>query len=116
MPLYTYRCNDCEHIFETRQRMSEDPLTDCPLCPGEVRRVINSVGVVFKGNGFYVTDSRKGHSVNGSSNGISADKSKPTKTAESGSETKSESESESKSKSKSDTGNKAAAKATTTAA
>lgn len=110
MPLYTYRCNDCEHIFETRQRMSEDPLTDCPLCPGEVRRVINSVGVVFKGNGFYVTDSRKSHSANGSSNGVSADKSKPAKTAESGSETKNES------KSKSDTGSKAGAKTTATAA
>jgi putative FmdB family regulatory protein len=75
MPLYTYRCNDCNHMFETRQRMSDDPLTNCPTCPGEVRRVINSVGVVFKGNGFYVTDSRNGRSANGSSNGVSGDKS-----------------------------------------
>lgn len=59
MPLYTYRCNECDHVFEARQRMSEDPLTACPTCPGDVRRVINSVGVVFKGNGFYVTDTRK---------------------------------------------------------
>jgi putative FmdB family regulatory protein len=78
MPLYTYRCYDCDHVFETRQRMSDDPLTDCPDCFGEVRRVINSVGVVFKGNGFYITDSRNGRSANGtngssSSNGASSD-------------------------------------------
>jgi putative FmdB family regulatory protein len=99
MPLYTYRCYDCDHIFETRQRMSDDPLSDCPVCPGEVRRVINSVGVVFKGNGFYVTDSRNGRSasgLNGSSNGVSADKS-------AGSADKSKEKSESKSQTKPET-------------
>jgi predicted nucleic acid-binding Zn ribbon protein len=53
-----------------RQRFSDDPLTDCPECSGGVRRVINTVGVVFKGSGFYVTDSRNGKKsslVNGSS-------------------------------------------------
>lgn len=60
MPLYTYRCNDCNHEFETRQRMSDAPLTECPVCVGEIRRVVNSVGVVFKGSGFYVTDNRSG--------------------------------------------------------
>jgi putative FmdB family regulatory protein len=73
MPLYTYRCYECDHVFETRQRMSDDPLNNCPVCPGEVRRVINSVGVVFKGNGFYITDNRNGRSANGV-NGASADK------------------------------------------
>ncbi|MCB8944111.1 MAG: hypothetical protein H6658_10185 [Ardenticatenaceae bacterium] len=63
MPYYQYRCNDCEHEFETRQRMSEDPLTDCPVCDGRIRRVVNSVGVVFKGSGFYVTDTRNGKSA-----------------------------------------------------
>jgi putative FmdB family regulatory protein len=58
MPTYTYRCTDCEHEFEIRQRMTEDPLTDCPVCEGKIRRVVNSVGVVFKGKGFYVTDNR----------------------------------------------------------
>lgn len=53
-----YRCTDCEHIFETQQRMTDDPLTDCPQCGGKIRRVVNSVGVVFKGKGFYVTDNR----------------------------------------------------------
>jgi putative FmdB family regulatory protein len=54
-----YRCNDCNYEFEQRQKMADEPLTECPSCEdGRVRRVVNSVGVVFKGSGFYVTDSR----------------------------------------------------------
>jgi putative FmdB family regulatory protein len=60
MPVYSYRCRTCDHQFEIRQRMTDDPLTECPNCQGEVRRVVNSVGVVFKGKGFYVTDNRSG--------------------------------------------------------
>lgn len=61
MPLYVYKCNNCEYQFEVRQRFSDEPLTDCPQCDQEqIRRVINPVGVVFKGSGFYVTDSRNG--------------------------------------------------------
>ena len=66
MPLYTYRCNQCDHEFQIRQRMVDDPLTDCPVCGGGVRRVVSSVGVVFKGSGFYVTDNRSSN-VNGKS-------------------------------------------------
>lgn len=91
MPLYTYRCNDCDHLFEARQRMSDDPLSDCPACEGEVRRVINSVGVVFKGNGFYITDSRNGRSaLNGTSstNGNGVNGSDKAKEAKSESKTK----------------------------
>lgn len=58
MPTYTYRCTNCEHQFEARQRMTDDALTVCPECEGKIRRVVNSVGVVFKGKGFYVTDNR----------------------------------------------------------
>ena len=73
MPVYTYKCNECEHVFEARQRMTDDPLTECPKCAdGQVRRVINSVGIVFKGSGFYVTDSRNGKSATVSSNGSGA--------------------------------------------
>ncbi len=60
MPIYSYRCKECGHEFEQRQRMSADALTDCPECNGRIRRVVNSVGVVFKGSGFYVTDNRNG--------------------------------------------------------
>ena len=58
MPTYTYRCRECDHEFDVRQRMSDDPLTECPVCGGLVRRVVRSVGIVFKGSGFYVTDNR----------------------------------------------------------
>lgn len=71
MPIYSYRCNECGHEFEQRQRMSDDPLTDCPVCEGGVRRVVNSVGIVFKGNGFFVTDNRNG-SANGKASSISS--------------------------------------------
>lgn len=106
MPLYTYRCNDCDHSFEARQRMSEDPLSDCPVCLGEVRRVINSVGVVFKGNGFYVTDTRNGRSANGangstSSNGASSDA--PSDKSATPAADKSKDKTESKNKAKADT-------------
>lgn len=58
MPTYRYKCNKCGHEFEVRQRMSDDPLSECPVCGGGVRRVVGSVGIVFKGSGFYVTDNR----------------------------------------------------------
>jgi len=58
MPTYKYRCKECGHEFEVRQRMSDKSLTECPECGGAVRRVLGSVGVVFKGSGFYVTDNR----------------------------------------------------------
>lgn len=59
MPLYTYRCKECEHQFDIRQSFSEDSLIDCPNCEQPaLRKVINQVGVVFKGTGFYVNDSK----------------------------------------------------------
>ncbi len=58
MPTYKYRCKECDHEFEVRQRMSDKPLSECPVCGGDVRRVVGSVGIVFKGSGFYVTDNR----------------------------------------------------------
>lgn len=59
MPLYAYRCKNCGYEFEQRQRMMDDPLTDCPSCAqADLRRVIDRVGVVFKGSGFYVTDNK----------------------------------------------------------
>lgn len=62
MPTYSYRCNECGHEFDIRQKFSDDPLTECPRCHGDIRRVVNSVGVLFKGSGFYVTDNRNGRS------------------------------------------------------
>ena len=58
MPIYVYQCDTCGLTFERRQRMSAAPTVDCPECDGHVRRVIQPVGIVFKGSGFYVTDNR----------------------------------------------------------
>ena len=58
MPIYVYQCDTCGLAFEHRQRMADDPLVDCPECDGHVHRVIQPVGIVFKGSGFYVTDNR----------------------------------------------------------
>ncbi|HRQ39543.1 MAG TPA: zinc ribbon domain-containing protein [Chloroflexota bacterium] len=61
MPVYTYRCRACHYEFDRNQRMSEAPLVECPSCgEPQLRKVVNSVGVVFKGSGFYVTDNRNG--------------------------------------------------------
>lgn len=58
MPTYSYACTDCGHAFDVYQSFSDDALTTCPECQGGLRKVFNSVGVVFKGSGFYRTDSR----------------------------------------------------------
>lgn len=58
MPTYAYACKDCGHAFDIQQSFSDDSLTICPECRGALRKKFNSVGVVFKGSGFYRTDSR----------------------------------------------------------
>ncbi len=58
MPVYEYECDNCSLRFEKMQRFSEDPLRICPDCGGSIHRVIQPVGVIFKGSGFYVTDNR----------------------------------------------------------
>ncbi len=60
MPTYQYACTECGHTFEKVQSFHEDALTHCPECNGRLRKVFNAVGVVFKGSGFYRTDSRAG--------------------------------------------------------
>ena len=73
MPTYQYRCTDCGHDLEAVQKFSDAALTECPSCGGSLRKVFNAVGVVFKGSGFYRTDSRAG---NGNDSGGSGDKDK----------------------------------------
>jgi putative FmdB family regulatory protein len=58
VPTYQYACTECGHDFETVQSFTDPALTDCPQCTGRLRKVFNSVGIVFKGTGFYRTDSR----------------------------------------------------------
>jgi putative FmdB family regulatory protein len=63
MPTYDYLCTKCGRRFEEIQKMSDPPLTKCPSCRGKLKRLIGAgVGVIFKGSGFYVTDSRKSSS------------------------------------------------------
>ena len=86
MPTYQYACTECGHAFEQVQSFSDDALTVCPECEGKLRKVFNAVGVVFKGSGFYRTDSRSGSS------------------ATDGATPKSDTKTETKSESKSDSG------------
>jgi putative FmdB family regulatory protein len=81
MPTYQYRCTDCGEDLEAVQKFSDQPLTTCPTCGGQLRKVFNAVGVVFKGSGFYRTDSRSG-SKSGADGDSGPDKSGSGKKAE----------------------------------
>ncbi|MFD4355147.1 FmdB family zinc ribbon protein [Nocardia sp. NPDC058519] len=63
MPTYSYACTQCDNRFDIVQSFSDDTLTECPQCAGKLRKLFNSVGIVFKGSGFYRTDSRGGAST-----------------------------------------------------
>ena len=60
LPTYEYRCDSCEKNFDVVQSFHDDPVTACPTCGSRVRKVFGNVGIVFKGSGFYKTDSRSG--------------------------------------------------------
>lgn len=75
MPTYSYACTECDNKFDVVQAFTDDSLTECPQCNGRLRKVFGKVGVVFKGSGFYRTDSReasKSSSTSSSSNGKSS--------------------------------------------
>lgn len=73
MPTYEYECRACNHAFELFQAMSDEPVKVCPECGGSVRRMIGGgTGIIFKGSGFYVTDSKKSSSVASSSRSAGA--------------------------------------------
>ena len=91
MPTYQYACTACGHQLEAVQSFADEPLTECPACEGRLRKLFSSVGVVFKGSGFYRTDSRS----SGSSTSSSADSGAGTKT-ETPAATKTETKSDSK--------------------
>ncbi|MDO5633679.1 MAG: zinc ribbon domain-containing protein [Micrococcus sp.] len=69
MPTYAYRCTACDHAFDQVQSFTEDSLTECPQCGGRLRKQYGSIGVSFKGSGFYRNDARSGGSGNGSGSG-----------------------------------------------
>ncbi|WP_410618551.1 FmdB family zinc ribbon protein [Amycolatopsis sp. cmx-8-4] len=102
MPTYQYACKECDHRFEAVQSFSDPSLTVCPQCSGPLRKVFSSVGVVFKGSGFYRTDSRE------------ASKSSTTSTpAKSEGKSESKPETKTESKPKSDSGSASSSSGTT---
>jgi putative FmdB family regulatory protein len=98
VPTYQYACTECGEQLEKVQKFSDDPLTDCPVCHGRLRKVFSPVGIVFKGSGFYRTDSRSSSNGNGS---VTGGKDKDGSKSEAGSKSDSSS-SDSKSSAKAD--------------
>ena len=90
MPTYSYACTECDNRFDAVQAFTDDALTTCPECSGRLRKLFNSVGVVFKGSGFYRTDSRDSAKSSASP-------------ATGGSETKAETKAETKTETKTET-------------
>lgn len=80
MPTYQYACTECGHAFEQFQSFHDDALTECPACEGRLRKLFNAVGVVFKGSGFYRTDSRSASSASDTSSSSSSSTSTAAKT------------------------------------
>jgi putative FmdB family regulatory protein len=86
MPTYEYRCSDCGTLFEVFQRIEDDPLTVCERCGGKLRKVFHPAGIVFKGSGFYATDSRgKAKAGSNESADGKAEKSEKTSSSDKGS-------------------------------
>lgn len=73
MPTYQYACTACGHQLEAVQTFADDPLTECPACEGRLRKLFSGIGVVFKGSGFYRTDSRAGATSSASSSSSSSE-------------------------------------------
>ncbi|MFT4395979.1 FmdB family zinc ribbon protein [Gordonia lacunae] len=107
MPTYSYACTECDNKFDIVQSFSDDSLTECPQCAGRLRKLFNSVGIVFKGSGFYRTDSRPGSS---------SDTSTSSSSSESSSSSSSSSSDSSSSGSKSDSSSSSSTKSETKAA
>ncbi len=113
MPTYQYTCTECGEPVEAVQKFSDAPLTVCSACGGRLRKVFSPVGIVFKGSGFYRTDSRKNGVLPAESGSKDKEKDKSSSSSDSGSSSSTSSESSSSGSSSSD---KTAAKKSETAA
>ena len=97
MPTYEYRCKECGNELEVVQAFTDDPLTECPVCHGALRKVFGNIGITFKGSGFYKTDSRSKSSASRSSEKSESKSDSSSSSSESKSDSsKSESKSDSK--------------------
>lgn len=75
MPVYEYRCKNCKYQFEIKQSIHDKPVEICPKCKGKVQKIIgSSIGISFKGSGFYVTDSKKTAKEHKKSHSVKTDK------------------------------------------
>jgi putative FmdB family regulatory protein len=81
VPTYQYACTACGHQLEAVQSFADEPLTECPACEGRLRKLFSSVGVVFKGSGFYRTDSRNSSSKSAETKDSAPAKEAPKKDA-----------------------------------
>ncbi|MEV5298342.1 MULTISPECIES: FmdB family zinc ribbon protein [Amycolatopsis methanolica group] len=95
MPTYQYACKECGHRFEAVQSFSDASLTECPECTGPLRKLYGAVGVIFKGSGFYRTDSRSSSSSSSSKSSTSSSSSSSSTSSESKSSSASSSSSSS---------------------
>ncbi|WP_166850404.1 FmdB family zinc ribbon protein [Isoptericola sp. BMS4] len=111
MPTYAYRCADCGHAFDVHQAFTDDSLTVCPECGGRLRKQFGSVGVTFKGSGFYRNDSRKSTSTSSSGSSSSGSSSGGSGSGSSGGSGSSSSGASSSSSSSSSSGSSKAASA-----
>lgn len=112
MPTYSYACTECDNRFDIVQSFSDDSLTVCPQCSGKLRKLFNTVGIVFKGSGFYRNDSRGSSSSSesaGSDSSSSKESSSSSDKSSSGSSTSSSTASTGNSSSSSSTSSTAAA-------
>ena len=100
MPTYSYACTECDNKFDIVQSFSDDSLTECPQCTGRLRKLFNSVGIVFKGSGFYRTDSRSGSSSSDTASSSSSDSSSSSSSSASSDSSSSSSSTTAKSDSK----------------
>ncbi|UGQ09325.1 FmdB family transcriptional regulator [Yinghuangia sp. ASG 101] len=119
MPTYQYQCTACGEGLEAVQKFTDDALTECPACQGRLRKVFSAVGVVFKGSGFYRTDSRGGSgssSASAASNGSNGKSSSDSSSSDSSSSSSSTSSSSSSSSSDSGGSSSSSKPAPTTSA
>ena len=93
MPTYSYACTECDNSFDAVQAFTDDALTTCPECSGRLRKLFNSVGVVFKGSGFYRTDSRESSKSSVKSDSASPSSEKTSSSSDSSSNSSSSSSS-----------------------
>jgi putative FmdB family regulatory protein len=82
MPTYEYECGHCSYRFDIRQSFDDEPLAMCPQCQGKARRIFHPAPIIYKGNGFYITDSRKNNTPD-----TGAGESKPSESKSSESKT-----------------------------